>query len=359
MSTLFDPLCLSALALALALSLPAESRDRAPQTAEQDEDKAWQATVKRGDAPAYRGYLSSRPGGPYTQAAVSALEQIARQDEAAVSEVLNRFSRPAALARLQGPAARSNALGFALGDSFLGPGTLWLGEWSARRQMLLPRGEWIAIASLEHDLTGLATLQLATVLLARADGESVDELLAVTFNRSGVSTQPGTTGIYTTPKWPPADVCAAGVANADYQLRDSDMRVRWCAAIRPIQGTADLTSYPDEFRRRVDRALAVLELSLQPFAFQSELHIGERSGAFMSYVHWYRGNGPTLVQQIGESDVVLPPDASPQARAHFLRQAHFAYHAAVAYQRSYEALELRVGTRLPGSTVERVLGRPQ
>lgn len=330
---------------------------RPPQVVE---SSAWQEAVKRDDEASYERFLQQYPQTRFLPALTAAVQRLRQVDQAFDGLVLNRFTDTARLGQLPRLQAQSSSVGPAMGTRLLGPGVVVGGTRSARQHMLLPQGEWIPIASLDHELSGHATLRLASVAFAKFDGQRLQELMLVTFNREAPPAQIQSAGIYATPTWPPMDLCEARHGPADYHLKDSDMRSRWCALVRAASpGLSGLE--PAELALRAQAALVHLQVALPSFKHHAETHVTNASRYFMSYTHLY-GDGSErarLVADIGESDVALDPKLDAQTRAHYLHQAHYAYHAAVAFGHHYPALELQPETRLRGSTVMRTLGKPQ
>jgi hypothetical protein len=119
---------------------------------------------------------------------------------------------PATLRHFSEPASGTGAIGFNIGDRFVGPGTLSFGRLGARRQIVLPEGEWVALAATDWRaaLTGNQTVarmevSLATVVFGRFDGNRL-----VTAMRYTANTQPAptlTTGGAIGATWPDAERC--------------------------------------------------------------------------------------------------------------------------------------------------------
>ena len=324
---------------------------------EQIESIAWQAAAKKDELASYERFIARFPDSRFHQAAMAAIERFRQIDAEALSEKLNHLADTPKLTELALSQKHTSALVVPLGTRLLGPGVLVAGERSARQHILLPRGEWIPIASYDHELTGFASLHLSTVAFAKIDARQLEELLLVTFNRE--RPPPPAPGVNLTPSWPPADLCNEKQYSADYYLKDSDMRSRWCASIRSGQPSVAIDIEPKEISERVIAALNSLEVISTQFKYRAETHISAPSRALMSYTHFYRTseNRAILVKEIGESDVVLDKDLDAGTRSHYIQQAHFAYHAAIAFGHHYSALTLQPGQRARGSAVASTLGR--
>jgi len=68
---------------------------------------------------------------------------------------------PAALRHFSEAPVGTGAIGFNIGDRFVGPGALSFGRFGARRQIVLPEGEWVALAATDWRaaLTGTRRLR--------------------------------------------------------------------------------------------------------------------------------------------------------------------------------------------------------
>lgn len=263
------------------------------------------------------------------------------------------------LSRWQSSPVRPMAsVGFTLRRPYVGPGTFTVGNWGSRKQLLLPIGTWIPVAAQEHDLVGVTTLPLASVALVKLDGATVTEMLWVTFSRQEPPPVP-TVGVNSTPQWPMATACENGDPNGWHRLKDSDMRTRWCAQVRPLEPTSEYFAATDALRAEVSAALSAISVRPGAFRVQSEYHVSNRQGSFISYVHLQEKLlSPILLDaDLSASDVSVPREATAELRQIILQLAHYAYHAAMAFQRQYPDLVLREATAANPSTVQRDLGR--
>lgn len=106
----------------------------------------------------------------------------------------------------------TGAIGFNIGDRFVGPGALSFGRFGARRQIVLPEGEWVALGAADWraPLAGNQTVArmevtLASVVFGRFDGQRL-----LTAMRYTANTQPAptlTTGGAIGAAWPDAERC--------------------------------------------------------------------------------------------------------------------------------------------------------
>jgi hypothetical protein len=224
--------------------------------------------------------------------------------------------------------------------------------------VLLPIGTWIAVTAQEHDLVGVTTLPLASIAFIKIEDQAATELLWVTFSRREPPPSP-TVGVNSTPQWPVATGCQSGQQDAWHRLIDADMRTSWCAMVRTLDATAEPYAVSNQLRTELSAWLSSASLRLGPFRVQSEYHVTNRAGSFISYVHLQgRLLSPTLLElDLSAADVSIPSGASAELRQAVLQLAHFAYHASMAFQRQYPELTLREEAPANSAAVQRDLGR--
>jgi hypothetical protein len=353
--------CLVLVALA-GLHMPGHadpSRRGTPfASAEEDEAAAWKLTLQRDDFGSYETFLARYPDSRFKSQAEAALQRFRKQEAAFTAHPYNSFARPEKLAALAVLEGGTGLPGLPFGTRLLGPGVMVVGPLMERRHVLLPFGEWVPMAALNHQLSSATALRMTSVALGKFSGHNLEELMLVTFNREAPSTQFQSAGITAVPSWPALEQCNAAKDQSDYHLKDSDMRSRWCSTI-VSKGVALDTLQPPALLSRAKAALSALDVKLPDFGHQSETHVTLQSGHFISYTHLYRA-APTrvlLVPVMEEGDVALSPQLDPATRWAYFQQAHFAYHAAVAFGQYYKQLALQPATRLSGQAVVQTLGR--
>ncbi|MBL8287543.1 MAG: hypothetical protein JNL85_06155 [Rubrivivax sp.] len=102
-----------------------------------------------GTPEAYHAYLSAYPGGFFAALARAALAKAspARAPAPAGDGGTPALPGPSpALRHFAAPVTRSGAVTFNLGDRFNGPGVLTVGWAGAKRQVVVPPGEWVVLA---------------------------------------------------------------------------------------------------------------------------------------------------------------------------------------------------------------------
>jgi hypothetical protein len=354
-------ICLVLVALA-GLHMPGHadpSRRGTPFTsAEEDEAAAWRVARQRDDFGSYEKFLARHPEGRFKSEAEAALQRLRKLEAAFSAHPYNSFARPDRLGALAVIEGGSGLPGLPFGTRLLGPGVVVVGSLMERRHILLPFGEWVPMASLNHEFSSAPALRLTSLAFGKFSGHNLEELMLVTFNREAPPIQFLGAGVTALPVWPAVEQCGAAKDQSDYHLKDSDMRSRWCSTI-VSRGVALDTLQPPALLSRAKAALSALDVKLPDFGHQSETHVTLQSGHFISYTHLYRA-APTrvlLVPVMEEGDVSLSPQLDPATRWAYFQQAHFAYHAAVAFGQYYKQLALQPATRLSGQAVVQTLGR--
>jgi len=77
----------------------------------------------------------------------------------------------------------SGAATFNLGDRFSGPGAVTVGWLGSKKQVVLPPGEWVVLAAVDHASGGSRSVKLATFVFGKFSGEQLAASLTVTVNR--------------------------------------------------------------------------------------------------------------------------------------------------------------------------------
>lgn len=167
----------------------------------------WRSTERLGTPDAYRAYLAAFPGGLYAPLARAALGAPAAAPGAApaTAPTAPAPARPGAMLRyfVEEPDDTS-AISFRIGERFSGPGALTLGRLGARKQIVLPEGEWVVLAGADwrtlvgnnQSISG-TQVSMSTVVF----GKFADNRL-VTMLRFSADTRP----IQVT-TWPDVDRC--------------------------------------------------------------------------------------------------------------------------------------------------------
>lgn len=177
------------LALACAVGTQARAQvDGPPRSAAAQPSAAelefWRSAERLGTPEAYRAYLAAFPEGffaPLARAAIAPAAPVRATPPPGASAAAAGALPPAspALKHFTAPVERSGAVTFNLGDRFTGPGVLTIGWAGAKRQAVVPPGEWVvlAMADAKVDMTPPAyrfptrvVADVGTLVLGRFSG---------------------------------------------------------------------------------------------------------------------------------------------------------------------------------------------
>lgn len=180
---------LAALAAACALPMPAfaqnePARAGAPAQPGAVELEFWRSTDRLGTPEAYRAYLAAFPEGFFAALARAALGAAGAARATVPGAVSSGQASgvPAASPALKyftAPVTQSGAVTFQLGERFQGSGVLTVGWAGAKRQVLVPPGEWVvlAMADAKVDMTPVpyrfptrVVADVGTLVLGRFSG---------------------------------------------------------------------------------------------------------------------------------------------------------------------------------------------
>lgn len=128
-------------------------------------------------------------------------------------------------ARIAGPAT-SEAVPFRIGDRFLGPGSITVGSLGARKQLVVPAGEWVVLSARDHDSTHRLPIRLTTVVLGRFEGAQMKSSLEAMFISKAASVGAS---------WKEMASCEAPNKTARFQTRSQIGNVNQCAQFHLVK----------------------------------------------------------------------------------------------------------------------------
>ncbi|HEY9064297.1 MAG TPA: hypothetical protein VIO33_04890 [Burkholderiaceae bacterium] len=173
----------------------------------------------------------------------------------------------------------SGAATFNIGDRFRGPGFVTVGWAGSKKQVILPAGEWVALAAVDY-ANSSASAKLTTFVFGKFTGDQLAASLSVTVNR------------YATPvtRWTDIEACATPDATQLYQdatamsaLHVECARVHGAAGGIPANGAV-----ADEVRASLKR----LGARASGPALITQLYYAEKPHGYMRIV---RADWPGLV----------------------------------------------------------------
>lgn len=294
-------------ALTLAVALPAQAQAQAemPPAAAPSaaESEFWRSAERIGTPDAYRAFLSAFPSGLFAPMARAALAKGAAASPvllpgaggagqgapaAAVlpSSPLGTLGVGGRLQPLSREAENSGIVTFRLGDRFAGPGALMVGRFGAKKQLLLPAGDWVVLAAVDSKTTQnvnvtshlmrMDPVDVGTIVFGRFVGSRLVSLLRFTMNGRQV----------VVPTWSDLADCEAGGA---LRLRfDKGTRQRTRDECIALRSSAEPLAGSDPEQAELKASLAALGAVVRGAGLVSTFSFGDRSYGYLgvSRIDW-------------------------------------------------------------------------
>ena len=148
MHTHLKPRCVAAAIALIVAHGAAAAADAGPDATEQ---RFWQSTERVATPEAYRAYVARYPNGFFAPLATAAINKGVASTRAATSTPLTSVARAVpdqggSLSSFAVPSS-SGAVSFDIGDIFSGPTAIGVGWLGAKKKLVLPAGQWIALAA--------------------------------------------------------------------------------------------------------------------------------------------------------------------------------------------------------------------
>lgn len=247
----------------------------------------WKSASSLNVADSYADYLSKFPSGVFaTQArlAIAKVSAAASPKETATTQGLGQWTPASTAAATERESGATNLMN---GARLMGPGVVTVGRFGAKRQIVIPEGEWIVLAAYDHKLTTFQALDLTTLAFARAENRLIGSLVVVTTNTRTPPPHSGNhTLLATIPRWPGVAACEVqSESDLFYAVSGTGLN-RHCAAVRQLTTQADLLAPWPGLRGRVVGAPTPGGIELPAFARKTEFHVSEFSGSFLSYTRF-------------------------------------------------------------------------
>jgi hypothetical protein len=179
------------------------------------------------------------------------------------------------------------------GQRLIGPGIVSVGWFGAKRQVVVPRGEWVVLDTLDHELQGLVTLQMSTLVLGQFERDVATSVVVITFNSrsvpvmQGVSAAAGLQGFGPVPRWPAQEQCEARTRDEEYRDMSAERRLRICAVVRPVPNAVRWALDLDPLvAGHVAAALKSVGATAPVMSMRTDVHMIEPSLAYLGYVRF-------------------------------------------------------------------------
>lgn len=244
---------LAAASSEVSAALPADTALAANEAPNESELEFWRSAQRIDTPAAYRAYLDAFPNGLF--ASLARMKAAGGAGAAApMPPVTANAARPAANLRyFSEPLADSGAIQLKLGDRLAGPGLLTLGAIGARKQLVIPAGEWVLLAAADTasiQSPTIATLRpvrasMTTLVFGKFSGDQLATLLRMTTN----------TQIAKAGTWTDLESCdpVAGAVVLEHKRTTGKFREE-CRAVRVEEYPLDAAgAAADEAKRNIVR----------------------------------------------------------------------------------------------------------
>ncbi len=238
----------------------------------------WTLTQRLGTADAYRTYLAAYPNGAFAKLATAALQTGGTASSKPTSAPSTLDFRAIAAD------ADSGAIEMRHGDVFTGPGPVSVGWRGSTKQLLIPTGPWVLLASRDFYSGHAQRIQLSSVALGQFEGSSLRSLLAVTFNsRAG----------HNTATWVEAQRCEVPEGNPSFAWTATGSKFKQCVQARVVRHAEPAQFWKGEMFEAVHRNLSLLNAVPQDKqALRSNLYITDTRKADMMTISRFDFGAP-------------------------------------------------------------------
>ncbi len=302
------------------------------------EMELWRSATKLDTPAAYEAYLKAFPQGAFAPMARAALARpgMAPAPAAAEPAAAPQPRAPSSILHYQG-GVNSGATDLATGAKLNGPGVVTVGSVGAKRQLVIPPGEWVLLAAEDHRTPGRVQHQLATLAFGQFSGSELRSLLVATFNRRPPSIPMNATGTSQeaglVPTWTTAIACETAGRDDVVQEVKQGWTLRTCLQMRPAGDWR--SAFPDAppLLEALDPVLAAMKAQVGSFAWRSEVHITDKR-----YGH------------LGLTRLDTAEVGPAAARAEWLRR--YAERAGEGYTREFDRPDLQPGQPAPAKPLD-------
>lgn len=276
-------LAIAAVVASLSLHGAAHAQAGAPEPSA-FELEMWRSATRINTPAAYSEYLARFPNGSFAGMAQAALRNGAAGPAAGDAASAGAPS-PALLAKteaLREAEPETGAVTFRVGDRFHGPGIVRSGWYGAKRQIVLPAGEWVVLAAYDHFIDTFTRVQMTSVAFGRFRGERLDSVIGFVSNSRQVPVISATPTAGTSPL-AMVERCTDG-GDGGFAEVSSTARLQTCTKVTR-QATVDLrAALPGQLGTRVAALLDKLGVSMAGPATRSVLETLTSAPHYATYV---------------------------------------------------------------------------
>jgi hypothetical protein len=207
----------------------------------------WRSTERIDTPAAYAAYLETFPNGRFAalaRAAISKGQVPVNKEPVLASKEPQLTLKPQALPAetkqvSQGKLAayseetNTGSIDLRAGDKLVGPITYMVGGIGAKKQILIPKGEWVVLAATDHIVTipyltvaGSQRVKQASIALAQFDGERAVSFLVFEYSRTAIPVPVNA--------WPDAVKCERSETASIFLLKEGNFTLQRCSAVNSV-----------------------------------------------------------------------------------------------------------------------------
>jgi hypothetical protein len=166
----------------------------------------------------------------------------------------------------------SGAVTFRVGDVFRGPGPITVGYLGAKKQLLLPNGDWRVLAAVDYNSRHTSPMPLTSVAFGQFDGPRLRSLLVTTSTR-----RPGKASN----TWNELSHCQADQGGSLWQESQERFPLSQCARVQPLAPARLREQLPQALAESLDQHLPAMGGTWPAVNLKSTLVVTDRLAALL------------------------------------------------------------------------------
>ena len=171
--------------LVATLAFGAAAQQPAPAAPSAYEMELWQSATRLNSPEAYQAYLKAFPNGAF---AAMAKLSLPKTDTAAAATP--QTAPVATVASFSAP-LETGSITLQPGQTLKGPGFVTVGWLGAKRQLVVPAGDWTLLAAWDHDAETARGVLMTSMALGQFAGPQLKSVIVARFNRKPISMPSG------------------------------------------------------------------------------------------------------------------------------------------------------------------------
>jgi hypothetical protein len=166
----------------------------------------------------------------------------------------------------------SGAVTFRVGDVFRGPGPITVGYLGAKKQLLLPNGDWRVLAAVDYNSRHASPMRMTSVAFGQFDGPRLRSLLVATSTR-----RPGKASN----TWNELSHCQANQGGSLWQSAQERFPLSQCARVQPLAPARLREQLPQALAESMDQHLPAMGAAWPSVNLKSTLVVTDRLAALL------------------------------------------------------------------------------